>query len=82
MTDEQIIMDTIDKIRPFLISDGGDISFIEYKDNIVYVKLLGACQGCSLIDYTLKDSIEMAIKEMLPSVKEVVNVASSDYQAI
>lgn len=77
MTDEQIIMDTIDKIRPFLISDGGDISFVEYKNNIVYIKLLGACQQCSLIDYTIKDSIEMAIKEMLPSVKEVVNVTEN-----
>lgn len=81
MNDEQVIIDTIDKIRPFLISDGGDISFVEYKDDIVYIKLLGACQNCSLIDYTIKDGIEMAIKEMVPSVKEVINISTSQEQA-
>ena len=74
MNDEEIIIDTIDKIRPFLISDGGNIEFIKYENDIVYVKLLGACSNCDLIDMTLKESIEYAIKEMVPSVKEVINV--------
>ena len=77
MENKEIIMDTIDKIRPFLNSDGGDISFIDYKDDIVYIKLLGACQNCAMIDYTIKDSIELAIKDMVPSVKEVINVSSN-----
>lgn len=74
MGNKEIIIDAINKIRPFLISDGGDISFVDYKNDIVYVKLLGACQNCSLIDYTIKDSIEMTIKELVPTVKEVINV--------
>lgn len=72
--EEQKIKDIIDKLRPFLISDGGDIEFIKYEDNIVYIKMLGACAGCSLIDMTLKEGVESAIKEEVPSVKEVVNV--------
>lgn len=74
MTDEEKIKEVIDKLRPFLVTDGGDIEFVRYEDNIVYVKMLGACAGCALIDYTLKDGVEMAIKEEVPSVKEVVNI--------
>lgn len=75
MTDEEKIKDIIEKLRPFLIGDGGDIEFVKYEDNIVYVKMLGACAGCGLIDYTLKDGVENAIKEEVPSVKGVVNIA-------
>ena len=75
MTDEEKIIDVIDKLRPFLIGDGGDIEFVKYEDNIVYIKMLGACAGCSLIDYTLRDGVETAIKEEVPSVKEVVNIS-------
>lgn len=75
MTDEEKIIDVINKLRPFLIGDGGDIEFVKYEDNIVYIKMLGACAGCSLIDYTLKDGVENAIKEEVPSVKEVINIS-------
>ena len=75
MKDEEKIKDVIDKLRPFLVTDGGDIEFVRYEDDIVYVKMLGACAGCSLIDYTIKDGVEMAIKEEVPSVKEVVNIS-------
>ncbi len=74
MTEEEKIIEVIDKLRPFLVSDGGDIEFIKYEDNIVYIKLLGACAGCELIDLTLKDGVEGAIKAEVPSVKEVINV--------
>lgn len=74
MNEKDLIMDVIEKIRPFLISDGGNIEFKDYKNDIVYIKLTGACSNCSLIDLTLKDGIESAIKEMVPSVKEVRNV--------
>ena len=43
----------IDKIRPFLISDGGNLEFVKYENNIVYVKLMGACAECSMMDITL-----------------------------
>ena len=75
MSDEEKIIDVINKLRPFLIGDGGDIEFVKYVDNIEYIKMLGACAGCSLIDYTLKDGVESAIKEEVPSVKEVVNIS-------
>lgn len=74
MNEKEMILDVIEKIRPFLISDGGNIEFKDYKDNIVYIKLTGACSDCSMIDLTLKDGIECAIKEMVPSVKEVINI--------
>ena len=75
MTDEEKIINVIDKLRPFLIGDGGDIEYVKYEDNIVYIRLLGACAGCSLIDYTLKDGIVNAIKEEVSSVKEVINLS-------
>lgn len=74
MTDEEKIVSVIDKLRPFLIGDGGDIEFVKYEKGIVYIKLLGACVGCSMIDFTLKDGVESAIKEEVPNVKEVKNI--------
>ena len=68
------IKEIIDKLRPFLITDGGNIEFVDYKDGKVYIKMLGACAGCELIDYTLKEGVESAIKEEVPEVKEVINV--------
>lgn len=73
MTDEEKIIDVIDKVRPFLVSDGGNIEFVKYEDNKVYVKMLGACSGCELIDITLKDGIKQAIMEEVPSVEDVIN---------
>lgn len=64
----------IEKIRPFLISDGGNLEFVKYEDNIVYVKLLGACAECGMLDITLKDGIEQLIINEVPEVKEVINV--------
>ena len=72
--EKEKIIDVIDKIRPFLINDGGDIEFIKYEDNIVYIKMMGACSNCYLIDFTVKDVIEDAIKEEVPQVKQVINI--------
>ena len=68
------IIALIDKIRPFLISDGGNIEFIKYEDEKVYVRLSGACKDCAMIDITLKDGIEEMIINEIPEVKEVINV--------
>ncbi len=68
------IIALIDKIRPFLINDGGNLEFVKYEDNIVYVRLTGACKDCAMIDFTLKDGIEELIVNEIPEVKEVVNV--------
>lgn len=72
------IIDVIDKIRPFLINDGGDIEFVKYEDDIVYIKMMGACSNCHLIDFTVKDVIEDAIKEEVPQVKQVININNMD----
>ena len=68
------IIALLDKIRPFLISDGGNLEFVKYENNIVYVRLTGACKDCAMIDITLKDGIEELIINEIPEVKEVVNV--------
>ena len=54
---EEKIKSTIEKMRPFLINDGGDLEYIKYEDNIVYIKLKGACQGCPMMDITIKEGI-------------------------
>lgn len=68
------IIAIIDKLRPFLISDGGNLEFVKYEDNIVYVRLMGACRDCPMMDVTLKDGIEEMIINEIPEVKEVRNV--------
>lgn len=75
---EKKIIEIIDKIRPFLISDGGNIEYIKYEDGIVYVKMMGHCQDCPMIDLTLKDSIEMAITSEIPEIIEVRNINDSE----
>lgn len=71
---EERIIEVIDKIRPFLANDGGNIEFIKYEDGIVYVHLSGACSHCPMFNITLKNGIESTLKEEIPEVKEVVNV--------
>ena len=73
---EQKIIEIIDHLRPFLINDGGNIEFVKYEDDIVYVKMMGACANCIMIDATLKEGIEAAIKSEVPSVIEVVNLST------
>ena len=76
---EQKIIEIIDQLRPFLINDGGNIEFVKYENNIVYVKMIGACANCIMIDATLKEGIEAAIKSEVEEVKEVVNLATIQY---
>jgi len=76
---EEQIKEILEKLRPFLISDGGDIEYVKYEDNIVYIRMMGACVNCQMIYFTLKDGIEAAIQEEIPEVKEVVNLASYDF---
>ena len=73
---ESRIIAVIDKIRPFLISDGGNLEYEKYENNIVYVKLTGACAECNMMDITLKDGIEQLIINEIPEVKEVKNVTN------
>lgn len=75
---EQKIIEIIDTLRPYLINDGGNIEFIKFEDGIVYIKMLGACADCGMLDFTLKDGIEFAIKEEVPEVKGVINLNESE----
>jgi len=81
MKDESIelrIRAIIDKVRPFLLNDGGNLEFVKFEDGIVYVKLLGACEDCPMLDVTLKDGIEELIINEIPEVKEVRNIDIND----
>jgi Fe-S cluster biogenesis protein NfuA len=64
----KLIKQTIKKIRPYLNADGGDIDFVKYENNIVYVKLLGACIGCSSSEDTINNSVEALLVEEVPGV--------------
>ncbi len=68
------IIEVINKLRPYLIDDGGDIEFIKFEDGIAYVHLSGACSNCHMMDYTLKEGIETVLIEEIPEVKKVINV--------
>ncbi|MFD0798903.1 NifU family protein [Maribacter chungangensis] len=64
------------EIRPFLQSDGGDITLISIdNENSVKVRLEGNCIGCTVNQMTLKSGVEMTIKKYAPQIEEVVNVA-------
>lgn len=67
---EQIIQ-VLDKIRPFIERDGGDIEFVRYENCIVYVRLYGACLGCASLDYTLTEGVEAILKEEIPEIEKV-----------
>jgi Fe-S cluster biogenesis protein NfuA len=64
-------MATLEKISPFLQRDGGDVDFVSYKDGVVYVRMKGACVGCSMLDETLSTGIEMILMEEVPGVVKV-----------
>lgn len=71
---EKEIIKVIEKIRPYINRDGGDIEFVDFQDGIVYVKMLGACNGCSLIDSTLQDGVAEILMEEVPGVYGVQDV--------
>jgi Fe-S cluster biogenesis protein NfuA len=79
MTSEELIMNVekaLDEIRPFLQSDGGDITLVSIdNENSVKVRLEGACIGCSVNQMTLKSGVEMTIKKYAPQIEEVVNLS-------
>ena len=74
---EEQIKNVIHKLRPYLQRDGGDIEYVDFKDGIVYVRMLGACAGCTMIDDTLKDGVEQIFMEEVPGVLEVQNISSA-----
>ena len=62
---------TINKIRPYIQADGGDVQLIDFQDGVVTVRMLGACAGCMALDATLTDGIQAILLDEVPEVKEV-----------
>ena len=71
---QEKVAEVLDKIRPALQRDGGDVELVGVSDGTVSVKLTGACAGCPMSTMTLKNGIEKILKEQIPDVKEVVAV--------
>lgn len=65
---EKLIKQTIKKLRPYLNADGGDLDYVKFENGIVYVRLLGACIGCSSSDDTITNGVEAILLEEVPGV--------------
>lgn len=62
---------TIEKVRPYIQSEGGDVRFERLEDDIVYVSVHGACVGCMALDFTLKEGVEALILDEVEGIREV-----------
>lgn len=71
---EKKIKEMIEQMRPYLNMDGGDIEFVKYEDNYVYVKLSGACTNCLMQDDTINDGLLSMLQEEIPEIKGIINI--------
>lgn len=71
---EKKIKETINKLRPYLQRDGGDLQYIKFEDGTVYVHVIGACAGCMFISDDIKEGVEMILVEEVPGVNEVIAI--------
>ena len=78
---EQEIKNVLEKLRPYIQRDGGDVELVKVDDGIVTVRMLGACSGCMALDDTLKMGIEATLMEEVPGVKEVQLEAGTPEQS-
>ena len=62
---------TIEKVRPYIQNDGGEVQFVKLEDDIGYVSVHDACVGCMALDYTLKEGVEALILDEVEGIKEV-----------
>lgn len=74
MNIEEKIKLLLENIRPFLNMDGGDIEFIKYEENILYIKLIGNCSHCLMQDDTLNNGIKKMFKDEIPEIEDIINV--------
>ena len=77
----KLVKKTIEKVRPYIQGDGGDVEFVKLEDDIVYVRVHGACVGCMALDATLKDGVEALILDEVEGIKEV-RLAQDDLETI
>lgn len=72
---KQKVLNVLEQIRPYLQNDGGDIEFVELTDdNVVNVRLTGACGSCPHSTMTLKNGVETAVVKAIPEIKSVESV--------
>lgn len=71
---EEKIIETIDQIRPYLILEGGDIEFVKYEDDYVYIKVTGTCNNCDMLGVEINNGIYNLLKEEIPTLKGVINI--------
>jgi len=74
LTKEQVEKEIDEKIRPYLLMDGGNITVVKVEDDTVYVELEGACSGCPGAAMTLQYGVEKTLRETFPELKRVVKV--------
>jgi Fe-S cluster biogenesis protein NfuA len=68
------VQDVLDKLRPFLQRDGGDVELVDVEDGVVKLRLMGACGSCPSSTITLKAGIERALMEEIEGIRDVVQV--------
>jgi len=71
---EEQVQAALNKIRPLLQADGGDVELVEIAGGVVRVRLKGACAGCPMSQLTLKNGVERLLKEQIPEVGAVESV--------
>lgn len=71
---EDKIKELIAKIRPYINMDGGDIEFIKYEENYVYIKLSGACRNCLFQDNTINEGLLQLFQSEIPEIAGIINV--------
>ncbi|MBR4275160.1 MAG: NifU family protein [Bacilli bacterium] len=74
---EKQIEIVLDKIRPFLQREGGNVEYVGYKDGVVYVNMVGACEGCAYADADISQGIETILVEEVPGVIRCDSVMSA-----
>ena len=72
---EDKIKELVEKMRPYLNMDGGDIEYVKYEDGYVYIKLTGACADCLYQDNTINEGMLDFFKNEIPEIKGIINVA-------
>ncbi len=74
LTIKERVLNALNKVRPYLQADGGDIELLEITDDMsVRVKLTGACHGCPYSMMTLKAGVEKAVRQDVPEIKQVIS---------
>ena len=71
---EAKIKDLLNDLKPYINQDGGDIEFIKYEDNYVFIKLTGACEFCLGQDSTINDGLLKMMQEEIPEIKGIINI--------